>query len=333
MSEISAFHEERRTGCGASDVAGIFSLSPWTTPYQIWMEKTGRVDPQESNLQMRFGTYAEEFVAREYADATGQRVQRFNAMMRHPDVPLIAHFDRLVVPAHAKRASHRRQIRTDLGLECKTAHALAASGDEWGDAGTDQILTHYLLQCAAYMAVSGCSRWDLAVLFGNADFRIYHLARDRSLERAILDYVDDWWTKHVVADVPPDPVSEAEARQRWAKHRQGKVVTLGHDEARRMQELAEFKRQIKTLEAKQQSIRDELVPLLEDADEIVGPDGNKLATYRANKDGKTVQWKSAFDHLALVNDIAPEAKQVAIATFTSVKPGPRVLRLAKDLSC
>ena len=86
--------------------------------------------------------------------------------------------DRLVVPEGAKKASHIGQIRTDLGLEAKTASAFATG--RAAPSGASLVATRcpspILCSVPCYMALTGCSRWDLAVLFGNTEFRIYHLS-------------------------------------------------------------------------------------------------------------------------------------------------------------
>lgn len=319
------FHTLRRTGLGGSDIGAVLGLSPYRTPYQVWMEKTGRAEPFEGNLQMRFGTHAEDFVAREYSAQTGRSVQRLTAMLRHPEAPLIGHIDRLVIPEGLKRAAYKSEIRTDLGLECKTAHAMAASGDDWGEAGTDQIPMPYLLQCATYMALTGCPRWDLACLFGNSDFRIYHLSRDEELEAMLLDEASRWWRIHILADVPPDPSTETEARQCWAKHKPGKIVVLGEDETVMLREYARVKAEAKELEEKLTMMRDWMIPRFEDADELLGEDGKVLATYRANKDSQRTDWKE------LVHHHWPVPPAELVEQFTTIQPGARVLRVAKEI--
>lgn len=324
------FHAERRTGLGGSDLGAILGLNPWRTPFQVWEEKTGRAEPFEGNLQTRFGTYAEEFVAREYSELTGRRVQRYTGMLRHPEAPLIGHVDRLVIPYGAKIAAHRSEIRTDLGLECKTAHALAASrGDEWGEDRTDQVPSSYLIQSAAYMALTGCSRWDLACLFGNSDFRIYHLARDLELEAMLIDEASRWWRDHIETDTPPDPSSEAEARQRWASHQPGKVLDLDADTADLLREYAAAKAREKALEGEIRAIRDQLIPALADADAVAYA-GATLATYRANKAGEKTDWQAAFADAT--RDVESDVIERFVKLHTKPTPGARVLRLTKELS-
>ncbi len=88
------FHADRLTGIGGSDLAAILGLSKWRSPYQVWLEKTGRSQPQAATLAMRYGIHNEGFVAKEYEAATGRKVERYTKMLRHPEAPLIGHIDR-----------------------------------------------------------------------------------------------------------------------------------------------------------------------------------------------------------------------------------------------
>lgn len=76
----------RRSGIGGSDIAAICGLSPYQTPYDVWLDKLGQgeeVDPNSPGIY--WGTVLEDVVAREYAQRTGAKVQRVNTMMRHPE--------------------------------------------------------------------------------------------------------------------------------------------------------------------------------------------------------------------------------------------------------
>jgi predicted phage-related endonuclease len=180
------------------------------------------------------------------------------------------------------------------------------------------------------MALTGCEYWDLAVLIGGAaDFRIYNLRRDADLEDMVVTEADRWWQAHVVADTPPDPSTELEARQRWARHRPGKVVTLPPLAIGGLRSLAKVKADMAALRKLEQALRDELIPDFEDADELRDADSNLLGTYRANKATCKTDWKAvAEDALAEFDD---DLSARIIADHTTSKPGARVLRLAKTL--
>lgn len=331
MGDMSQFHTDRRTGLGGSDIGAILGLNPWRTPFQVFQEKTGKAEPFTGNLQTRFGSYAEEFVAREYCEQTGRQVQRFNGLLRHPEAPLIGHIDRLVIPEGSKRASWRQEIRTDLGLEAKTASAFAAGRDsEWGEAGTDAVPPSYLTQSAVYMALTGCPHWDLAVLFGNQEFRIYHLARDLELEGYILEEASRWWRDHVVAGVPPNPSSELEARQRWPRHSDGKVIDADDEMVMLLNKLAYCKRRGKEVSDEEQAIKDRLYPLLADADSVRRGEMS-LATYRANRDSQRTDWQAVANAVMNSMQVPLHERMSWIDQYTTTQPGARVLRLAKDL--
>lgn len=249
MNARDEWLNERKTGLGGSDIGAILGLSPYRTPVDVWAEKTGRAPGQEETLQMRFGTYAEEFVAREYTAKTGNAVQRFTSMLHHSTAPVLGNVDRLVIPAGAKIASHKTEIRTDLGLECKTANAFAAfNSDDWGDEGTDQIPPAYLVQCATYMALTGCRAWDLAVLFGNQEVRVYNLKRDNELESEIIARASEWWGKHIVADVPPEPTCEADIKRLYPSDN-GSAIEADTETLELIARAVELRHQIAALEA------------------------------------------------------------------------------------
>lgn len=315
------FLAERMTGLGGSDIGAILGLSPYRTPLDIWLEKTGQVAPQESSLQMRFGTMAEQFVADEYEATTGRRTQKFNAMLRHPAAPLIGHLDRLVIPDGAKIASHKAEIRTDRLLECKTANAFALGSGEWGESGTDLVPAAYLVQVATYMALSECEVADLACLFGNHDFRVYTIARDRELEASILAEAAQWWQRHVVEGVMPDPRTADEARRVWPAHIAGKRVVVDVAVVEAIKRRADLKKQITEIEKMIEPLEDRIFPAVADADEVVC-NGSVIATYRANKPSQRIDWPAVAAAAAVPADI--------IAANTTMKPGARVLRVAKS---
>ena len=288
----AAWLAQRRLGLGGSDIGAVLGLSKYRTPVDVWMEKTGRAPGSEETLQMRFGTYAEEFVASEYSSITGNAVQRFTPMLHHPSAPILGNVDRLVIPAGQKRAAHQREIRTDLGLECKTASAFAAMDDaEWGAPGSDMVPPSYLVQCVTYMALTGCGHWDLAVLFGNQEVRVYHLARDRELENEIVARAAEWWQRHVVADVAPAPICDDDVRALYPKSRPV-TVEAGGPCLQALAALRNLRAEIKALQAQESDAVLTLKAAMGEAEALVWQ-GQTLATWKSAKPTRKTDWKAA----------------------------------------
>jgi predicted phage-related endonuclease len=275
---------------------------------------------------MRFGSMAEKFVADEYTAATGRRVEGYTRMLRLGEgIPLIGHVDRLVIPEGAGAASIRKtgEIRTDRLLECKTAHPMALSGGEWGDSGTDLVPPAYLVQCAAYLALTGCAVADLACLFGNQELRVYTIRRDLELEASLIEAATVWWNRHVVADVPPEPSTPDECRRLWPSHLSGKSLIVDLTVAKDIEALAACKAEIKQIETAASEIETRVLAAFGDAEEITYM-GRKLASWKQNKPGQKTDWK------ALVHHHWPVPPADLVEQFTTTTPGARVLRLAKQ---
>ena len=313
--KLAAFHSRRLTGLGGSDLGAILRLNPYRTEVDVWAEKTGRAAPSESSLAMRFGSFAEQFVASEYAAQTGQAVERYTPMLRHPTAPIIGHVDRLVIPAGQKRASHMGKIRTDRLLEAKTASAFQAyKAEEWGPGGTDQVPAAYLVQVATYRILTGCPHADLAVLFGNQELRVYHLERDVELEEMILARASEWWANHIIKDTPPAPVSDADVRLLYPRSAPQKAVAATLEMLGDVEALRRVRKQIGELKLDEDALAISVKAYMKDAEALVC-DGQTLATWKSAAPTRKTDWEAVANALS--------APKTLIEMFTTEAAGSR----------
>jgi putative phage-type endonuclease len=325
------FLARRMAGIGGSDIAAVLGLSPYKTALQLWMEKTGRStdEPDGAALErMHWGTVLEDVVARHYSDMRGVKVQRINQQLVHPECSIaLANIDRAVLE-EGKRARWDDRARMVLGarnlLEVKTAHALAQNGAEWGKAGTDEVPQHYWTQCQWYLGITGLPFADLAVLFGGQKFVTYTIPFDLDVFCDMLAEADSWWKRHVVADVPPEPSTEDDARRLWKSHVAGRDRIVDANTATAVEELRAVKEQIKALEEQEQALRDVIAVQFGDA-ESISYMGQRLATWKQNKASARTDWKAAFDDAA--GRIDAEIAALIRDQHTTTE-GARVLRIA-----
>lgn len=176
----------RSMGIGGSDAAAIVGLNPYTTPYSLWADKTGRLPEQEENEAMRQGRDLEAYVAERFTEATGKKVRRRNVMFQHDDYNFItANIDREVVGERA-------------GLECKTTSVMNLRKFKNGE-----FPDQYYVQCVHYLAVTGYQKWYLAVLVLNQGFYVYEIVRDEDEMAALVAAEKDFWQTYVVPDIAP----------------------------------------------------------------------------------------------------------------------------------
>jgi len=68
---VENWHEWRKKGIGSSDAPVIMKVSPWTTPYELWLEKTGLVTREVSNWATQRGNDLEPVARARYELSTG----------------------------------------------------------------------------------------------------------------------------------------------------------------------------------------------------------------------------------------------------------------------
>lgn len=185
---------DRRQGIGASEAATVLGLSPWQTPTELWLSKTGD-EPvylstgDDQTPAMEWGHRLEPAILEKYNEEMGWAGAVPPAETRmHPDgLPIFATPDGL--PADG----------------CVDAKCTNFDMD-WGEEGTDEVPDHYMVQGVIQMAVFDRPWVDFAVLFlSRRRFGIWRVERDRALEDVVLDRLSVWWSDHVVGGEPPDP--------------------------------------------------------------------------------------------------------------------------------
>ena len=270
------FTHDRTKYLGGSDIGAIFGLSKYRSPLDVWMEKTGKATNEVNNLPIRFGTFAEEFVASEYASTTGYQVAHQLEPITHPQHDYLqGHIDRFVFA----KDSRPDQLPTHV-LECKTANPFARS--EWGEVGSDEVPMTYLAQCHWYLALTQLERCDLAVLFGNSDFRIYHIERDRELEAILVDQAIDFWVQHVQADIPPKPQTLVDFQTLFHTEVAGKSIIASDETVQMIKEFHLLSEELNTKEEAIKGIKQNIMAQMGDAEKLTYQD-QTLVTWKKPK--------------------------------------------------
>ena len=133
---------------------------------------------------------------------------------------------------------------------------------------------------------------DLAVLFGNSDFRIYEIHRDWELEEMLLDRAVSFWQQHVLEDRPPAPRTESDVRTLFPRS-SAKAVEAPQETCELVQKLMEINRQIESYEQEVSQIKQNIMAQMQEA-EVLTYQGQVLATWKSPKpstrlDAKTLE--------------------------------------------
>ena len=234
----------RKTGLGGSDSGAVCGLNPYSSPLQVFYDKTSEEVQDKDSESMRQGRDLEEYVARRFMEETGKKVRRSNFMYRSEEHPfMLADVDRLVVGE-------------DAGLECKTANAYNA--DKWKDG---KIPAHYMIQCYHYMAVTGKKNWYIAVVILGQEFKYAKISWDEETIQNLITVEENFWKNHILTGKAPQPNgSEADDKfllQRFPESSTQEVLPLNLFDAKLCRR-AEIQEKIKDLEQEQGKIDQEI---------------------------------------------------------------------------
>jgi len=294
-------------GIGGSEMAAVFGLSPWDGPHGVWMRKKGLTPEKEDNERFKIGRLMESPIAQLYCDREGVNLERIEGILKHPSAPIVGTPDRIV-------KGQRK------GVEIKTADP--SQKQHWGEAETDQVPIHYVFQCATYMALTGFDEWDLAVLFGMTDFRIYRLKRDMELEASIIDKAREFWDRYVVGNEEP-PVDGSDSCSEWI----GKKYPTSDKELRDatdeetavIAQLGEARINTRYAEAVEKELENKVKDMIGDAEGVWSVAGR--VTWKKAKDSTKIDWEKLSQEI--LAELPAKKREEIVARFTLLKEGSR----------
>lgn len=188
----AAWHEHRAKYRNASETAAVMGLSPWMTPHELWLIKTGRKVVEET-VAMRHGTEMEPAARAAFEEQTG--------LIMQPQV---------VVDGEYSASLDGITLNGDTLLEVKCPYKGTVS-ELWQTVKTGTVPEHYLMQVQHQLMVSGAGLAYLWVYDGNIGIKLaiepdkLTFARIRECWDAFQPYLD--------SDTPP-PLTDQDTKTR-----------------------------------------------------------------------------------------------------------------------
>ena len=191
-----AWLKSRKAGVGGSDMSTILGLNRYATPYGLWLEKTGRTEPEDISDKWP--------VIRGNALENELR-KRFRA--NHPEMIITDGTDKQFISREKPylRASLDGILQREDGsfgiLEIKTAGGRRA-GDWHDEDGNLRIPPYYLAQVEFYALVTGWTWGVVYAAIGDDEPVEIPFTADEEDMAAIDKAAADFW-RFVTDDVPP----------------------------------------------------------------------------------------------------------------------------------
>lgn len=199
---------------GASDVSAVLGISPWSSPWKLWLEKRSAVVEEKDSEVLRWGKYLEHAIVPRFMDDTGLKVIAEQCLAIHPENARAgATLDGLVTDDEAV-----------LGpLEIKTGYL-----SKW----EEQIPLHYQAQGQWQLYVSDQEVTHFAVFEDRfSPLYIVELKRDQSDIDFMLEEVEAFLQLVDSGTPPKADGSEATVnamKSYWNKSVEKKRVDISH---------------------------------------------------------------------------------------------------------
>lgn len=198
---------DRPNKIGASDAARICGF--FGGDYDIWLEKTRRIEPFTGNEATRAGDLLEHAVITHAAKTLGAISLRTGVEVASAVYPFIT----ATLDAIPDLPTGDPCI-----IEAKTGGICSPLSDEWGEPETDEIPEHYMIQVQHQMFAAGPEYQFVALsaLIPPRGFCMYYIPRDEALIEAIVERELKFW-EHVKSDTPPDGTPSMDALKRMRR--------------------------------------------------------------------------------------------------------------------
>jgi putative phage-type endonuclease len=282
------FTHNRAAFLGGSDIAAVVGVSKYRSAMDVWLEKTGKQVDRKDSFALRFGSFAESFIADEYAALKAEKLADHPHGLIHPKYSFcVGHIDRFILDqTDLSLFTANGVLNAKKLLECKTVNHY--SQGDWGEPGT--IPLPYLCQCLWYLGITNLAEIDVAVLLGGSDLRIYTITRDLELETLLFEKADFFWTEHVQKDIPPKPQSINDCQALFQRSCVGKSKEANAETITLVQQLKTLEAQVQGNEEQIDQIKQTLMQVMANA-EVLTYFGKPIITWKAPKPSYRIDTK------------------------------------------
>jgi putative phage-type endonuclease len=203
---ITAHQLRQRKGhLGSSDVAALFGLSKFQSAVDVWLEKTGQVEPEDEQKEwLALGNEFEPVILDRVERQLGPLRRNQYRSARDRGLPLASNIDALVV-------------ESGRPVEAKTSGIWWPVEEPWGEPGTDQVPDRVMIQAHVHLICTDTDLCHTPKMGWGMRQDLYAVPRDEDMVRQICDYTAEWWQRHVIEGRRPEGTPRAEMLRRMIR--------------------------------------------------------------------------------------------------------------------
>ena len=305
------FREVRKTLITGTDIGVILGLSPFSTRYELALEKRGKVPPKEENEAMWLGKVSEPNILAAFARKMGRSPRPNRSIFVNVERPWMG------ATPDAFLAD------PEEGLEAKLV-GLGGARD-WGEPGTEEVPMTYWTQCQWYMAVTGLPKWWLAAQIGTKT-QNHPILRDEIMIGRMIEAAEEFRNRFLLSDELPEPVGDdlETLAVQFPTSTEGTIEETAEIRAL-VEALAKAKAEEAGVKAAVADARAKIEVILGEKDRIKGSDFS--ITWKSGKEKKVVDWEEVVvDAIEKLPAKYSQEVQKMVFARTKTVPGLRYFR-------
>lgn len=278
---------ERRMGIGGSDLPIILGLSSYKTPYQLYLEKIGEIEPtfEETPVQ-EWGHALEPIIRIKFAEKHGFRLRAPVEDSKYASLSNLITYD-LESQSHPFHEFLKGNLDGFIP-ELNAIHEIKCSNQfmayEWGEDGSDVIPMQYLVQVAHYCAVMNADCAYITVLIGGHDYREFKYVRDLELEITLIEAAKQFWER-VTTRTPPDASKMIDLKLMHPNHTPKKSITINGNVSEQLTTLYNIRSQLKEFNGIEEQCKFNIMKYMEDSEFLTDGTGKEVISWKTNKRG------------------------------------------------
>lgn len=280
----------RKNGIGGSDASTVVGLNKWSTPYQLWKDKTDLSINTETNEVLEFGHYMEDWIRKLYTKETGNNLDVPCGIIQDDEYPfMLATIDGFIP-------------KTDIMFEAKICY----SRYEFGDFYTDDVPVYYNYQAQHGMHVTKTKETHLMAWFDRFNYGLFIIKADPYIQEMLIKAEKEFW--NCVVNKTPPPLELMDVDEIYKKSQDNPII-INQDCLNIIEKIKETKSLIKQAEIEISENELWIKEFMKENDRLVDADGNTLVSWKTTKP-RTLFDTSTFkkEHLEIYKNYIKEGK-------------------------
>ena len=209
--------DNRKSHLGASDISSILGLNPYKSAYDVFLEKTGKVDTSFDTPVSRLGQELEQAILNIAEKDLGKLTRNQYRSVKGEGIPIGSLCDSIL-------------DATGEPVEAKSTGIVnRVMGEQWGEAGTDDVPHRVIIQAETQILCTGADICYVPALIGGRGYCMFIIKKDDEIISIITEKAIAFWNNNILKDMPPENVYPSMTFLKKIKREAKKTVDIAEE--------------------------------------------------------------------------------------------------------